>query len=46
MKKAYDDPQFRASADKLKLELSYLNGEDFRKALKSMYDQIGESVKK
>jgi len=46
VKKAYDDPQFRASADKLKLELSYLNGDDFRKALKSMYDQIGESVKK
>lgn len=46
VKKAYDDPQFRASADKLKLELSYLNGEDFRKALKNMYDQIGESVKK
>jgi len=46
VKKAYDDPQFRASADKLKLELSYLNGEDFRKALKAMYDQIGESVKK
>ena len=46
VKKAYDDPQFRASADKLKLEISYLNGEDFRKALKSMYDQIGESVKK
>lgn len=46
VKKAYDDPQFRASADKLKLELSYLNGEDFRKALKNMYDQIGDSVKK
>jgi tripartite-type tricarboxylate transporter receptor subunit TctC len=46
VKKAYDDPQFKASAEKLKLELSYLNGEDFRKALKSMYDQIGESVKK
>ena len=46
VKKAWDDPQFKASADKLKLELSYLNGEDFRKALKSMYDQIGESVKK
>jgi tripartite-type tricarboxylate transporter receptor subunit TctC len=46
VKKAFDDPQFRASADKLKLELSYLNGEDFRKALKSMYDQIGDSVKK
>ena len=46
MKKAYDDPQFRANADKLKLELAYLNGEDFRKAMKSMYDQIGQSVKK
>ena len=45
-KKAYDDPQFKASADKLKLELSYLNGDDFRKALKNMYDQIGDSVKK
>jgi tripartite-type tricarboxylate transporter receptor subunit TctC len=46
VKKAYDDPQFKAGAEKLKLELSYLNGEDFRKALKAMYDQIGESVKK
>lgn len=46
VKKAYDDPQFRASAAKLKLELSYLNADDFRKALKSMFDQIGESVKK
>jgi tripartite-type tricarboxylate transporter receptor subunit TctC len=46
VKKAYDDPQFRAGAEKLKLELSYLNGEDFRKALKAMYDQIGDSVKK
>jgi tripartite-type tricarboxylate transporter receptor subunit TctC len=46
VKKAWDDPQFKASAQKLQLELSYLNGEDFRKALMSMYDQIGESVKK
>jgi tripartite-type tricarboxylate transporter receptor subunit TctC len=46
LKKAFDDPLFRASADKLKLEPAYLNGEDFRKALKAMYDQIGESVKK
>ena len=46
VKKAWDDPQFKASADKLKLELSYLNGEDFRKALISMSGQIGESVKK
>jgi tripartite-type tricarboxylate transporter receptor subunit TctC len=46
VKKAWDDPQFKASAQKLQLELSYLNGEDFRKALKIMYDQIGDSVKK
>jgi tripartite-type tricarboxylate transporter receptor subunit TctC len=46
LKKAYDDPQFRANAEKMKLEISYLNGEDFRKAMKSMYDQIGDSVKK
>ena len=46
LRKAWDDPQFRASADKLKLELAYLNGEEFRKALKAMYDQIGDSVKK
>lgn len=46
LKKAYDDPQFRASADKLKLELSYLNPDEFRKAMKAMFMQIGESVKK
>jgi tripartite-type tricarboxylate transporter receptor subunit TctC len=46
LKKAYDDPQFKANAEKLQLELAYLNGEEFRKALKSMFDQIGESVKK
>jgi tripartite-type tricarboxylate transporter receptor subunit TctC len=46
LKKAYDDPQFKANAAKMQLELSYLNGEDFRKALKIMYDQIGQSVKK
>jgi tripartite-type tricarboxylate transporter receptor subunit TctC len=46
LKKAYDDPQFKATAAKMQLELAYLNGEDFRKALKSMYDQIGDSVKK
>ena len=44
-KKAYDDPQFRATAEKLKLEISYLNAEDFGKALKEMFDQIGDSVK-
>jgi tripartite-type tricarboxylate transporter receptor subunit TctC len=46
LKKAYDDPQFKANAAKMQLELSYLNGEDFRKALKAMYEQIGDSVKK
>jgi tripartite-type tricarboxylate transporter receptor subunit TctC len=46
LRKAFDDPQFRANADKLKLELSYLNPEEFRKAMKAMFVQIGESVKK
>jgi tripartite-type tricarboxylate transporter receptor subunit TctC len=46
LKKVFDDPQFKASAEKLKLELSYLDPEQFRKAMKAMYTQIGESVKK
>ena len=46
LKKVFDDPQFKANAEKLKLELAYLGPEDFRKSLKSMYDQIGDSVKK
>jgi len=46
LKRVFDDPQFKANADKLKLELSYLNPEEFRKAMKAMYVQIGESVKK
>lgn len=46
LKKVFDDPQFKANADKLKLELSYLNPEEFRKAMKAMFVQIGESVKK
>ncbi|MFH0825851.1 MAG: tripartite tricarboxylate transporter substrate binding protein [Pseudomonadota bacterium] len=46
LKKTYDDPQFKADAAKLQLDLSYLNGEDFRKALKLTYDQVGEAVKK
>ena len=33
-------------ASKLKLELAYLGPEEFRKAMKAMYVQIGESVKK
>ena len=43
--KAYDDPQFKATAEKLKLEIAYLNAEDFSKALRAMYNQIGDSVK-
>ncbi len=46
LRKVFDDPQFKANAEKLNLELAYLNGEDFRKAMKAMYDQIGESAKK
>ena len=46
LKKVFDDPQFKANAEKLALELAYLNGEDFGKAMKAMHDQIGESVKK
>jgi tripartite-type tricarboxylate transporter receptor subunit TctC len=45
LKKVYDDPQFKANADKLKLELAYLGSEDFRKSMKAMHTQIGESVK-
>jgi len=46
LKKVLDDPQFKTNTDKLKLELAYLGPEDFRKAMKTMFNQIGESVKK
>jgi tripartite-type tricarboxylate transporter receptor subunit TctC len=46
LKKVFDDPQFKSNAEKLKLELAYLGPEEFRKALKAMFTQIGESVKK
>jgi tripartite-type tricarboxylate transporter receptor subunit TctC len=46
LKNVLDDPQFKTNADKLKLELAYLGPEDFRKAMKTMFNQIGESVKK
>ncbi len=46
LKKVFDDPQFKASIEKLRLEIAYLNGEDFGKAMKAMYDQVGESLKK
>jgi tripartite-type tricarboxylate transporter receptor subunit TctC len=46
LKKVFDDPQFKASIEKLRLEIAYLNGEDFGRAMKAMYDQVGESLKK
>lgn len=46
LKKVFDDAQFKASAEKLQVELAYLSGDDFRKTLKAMYDQVGESLKK
>ncbi len=45
LKKVFDDPQFKTSAEKLQVELAYLNGEDFRKTMKAMYDQVGSSLK-
>ena len=46
LKKVFDDPQFKASAEKLQVELAYLSGEDFRRSIRVMYDQVGESLKK
>ena len=46
LKKVFDDPQFKSSAEKLQMELAYLNGEDFRNSMKAMYNQVGESLKK
>ena len=45
LRKVFDDPQFKSSADKLQVELAYLNGEDFQKSMKVMYEQMGESLK-
>lgn len=45
LKKVFDDPQFKASAEKLQVELAYLSGDDFRKTMKAMYDQVGASLK-
>ena len=45
LKKVFDDPQFKNSAEKLQVELAYLNGDDFRKTMKAMYDQVGSSLK-
>jgi len=46
VRKVFDDPQFKSSAEKLQVELAYLNGEDFQKSMKAMYDQVGASLKK
>ena len=45
LRKVFDDPQFKSSADKLRVELAYLNGEDFQKSMKAMYEQVGASLK-
>jgi len=45
LRKVFDDPQFKSSADKLQVELAYLNGEDFQKSMKVMYEQVGASLK-
>jgi tripartite-type tricarboxylate transporter receptor subunit TctC len=45
LRKVFDDPQFKSSADKLQMELAYLNGEDFQKSMKVMYEQVGASLK-
>ncbi len=45
LKKVFDDPQFKASAEKLQVELAYLSGEDFRKTMIAMYEQVGASLK-
>jgi tripartite-type tricarboxylate transporter receptor subunit TctC len=40
-----EDQGLRDSLRKVNLEMRYLNGEDFRKALQFMYNLIGEGVK-
>jgi tripartite-type tricarboxylate transporter receptor subunit TctC len=45
-RKLVDDPDYKASLLKLKMQGAYLNSEDFGKAMRSMYDQIGASLKK
>ncbi len=46
LKRMTEDPGFKESLEKVKLELYYMNSEDFGKAMKFMYDLIGEAVKK
>lgn len=40
-----EDQSFKDSLKKVNLEMRYLSSEDFRKALQSMYNLIGEGVK-
>ena len=40
-----EDAGFKDSLDKVKLELNYMSSEDFGKALRFMYDQIGGALK-
>jgi tripartite-type tricarboxylate transporter receptor subunit TctC len=46
LKRVFDDAQFKSSAEKLQVELAYLNGEEFRSSMNAMYKQVGESLKK
>ena len=41
-----EDAGFKDSIDKVKLEMNYMSSEDFGKALRFMYDQIGGALKK
>ncbi|MGA2956136.1 MAG: tripartite tricarboxylate transporter substrate binding protein [Thermodesulfobacteriota bacterium] len=40
-----EDAGFKDSLDKVKLEINYMSSEDFGKALRFMYDQIGGALK-
>ncbi len=44
-RKLIDDKEFKAVLANLKMEMAYLNSEDFGKAIRFMYDQIGASLK-
>ncbi len=44
--KTMEDPGFKSAVAKLRLEMAYLNEEDYGEALRSMYGQIGASLKK
>jgi len=46
LKKAFDHPDFVARSERLKIERSYLNPENFGEALWKAYRQVGRVVKK